>query len=410
MFEQPRKGLFKGPFYAIPGHEEYKKRFLGKTIMNNKTYIVLLSSFIACTSMGMEKVPSLLECAAKPIAQQIHDAVVKGAKALKASGELTEASVKEDQNEALKSIDNLPLDMKNAVIKAYRKLCTTKEKSGYYKQNIDHSWAANWKYCVQYVEDEDGDRFFLNYATYGHKPLKGNAARNRVACIKQESKENIDENHLYVWQESPTGWQRKYLGKMGYVYDLVWGRRDDSLVILSKGQIDILQTPDENGFRNRCSMPYPVCRDGYYIWMDKKKVLAIEKRLQPDSNDRRADVDLLQIKDNNLQVIQTLSYAKNILGIRWFAAKSLQCLVIWHKGHYASWKESDGKWIPEKEEEFSEGGYKEDRTDDPYEPDPLDPVCNIEERGKGCFAVIRESIPLYEIPKKIIRSLEDTKQ
>ena len=368
--------------------------------MSNKIYILFLSSFIACTSMGMDKMPSLLDLAAKSIATQINDVVLKNAVALKEDGELTEENVAQTMQDNLASIDDLQGPMKKAIIRAYRKLHTTEEKEEYYKEDIDRLLARSNGYFVRYVEDEDGDRFFLNYATYGHKPLKPNASGNRVACIKQESKKNIEENHLYVWDELPTGWQRKYLGKMGDVYDLVWGRRDDSLVILSKGQIDILQTPDESGFRNRWSMPYPVCRDGYYIWMDQKKVLAIEKRLQPDSADKRADVDLIQIKNDKMQIIQTLLHAKNILAIRWFAAQSLQCLGIWHRGHHASWKESDGNWMLDKEEECSEIEYKERRTDDPYQPDPLDRVVRIEERGKNCFVVIRESIPLYEIPQK----------
>ena len=375
----------------------------------NKNYIVLLSSFIACTSMGMEndhQPLSLFDCAAKSIAMQISDAVLESAKSLKESGELTKANVHKDVKDALASVDNLPKNMKDAVTKAYRRLHTTQEKYEYYREGIDHLWAENHEYYVQYVEDEDKERFFLNYATYGRKPLKGNGYRNRVACIKQESAENIDENHLYIWEELSTGWQRKYLGKMGYVYDLVWGEKDD-LVILSKGQIDILQTPDENGFKNRCIMQYPVCRDGYYIWMSSKKTLAIERRLQPNEHDRRADVDLLQIKDNKLELIQTFSYAERLLGIRWF--QGFKRLGIWHGKHSALWEEKNGAWSLDEDEECADASYKEDRTDDPYIHNSSDPVQGIEERGKGCFAVIRKLIPLYEIPSKIVRNLEDTK-
>ena len=91
----------------------------------NKTYIILLSSFIACTNMGMEKAHqplSLFDCAAKSIAKQIDDAVGANAERLERCGELTEENMQQDENDALAAINNLPSNMKNAVIKAYRGL------------------------------------------------------------------------------------------------------------------------------------------------------------------------------------------------------------------------------------------------------------------------------------------------
>jgi hypothetical protein len=77
-----KNGLKIGPFLWYSGvYEDYKKRFLGKTIMNNKTYLILLSSLIACSSWAMvqstscDKLASLQHLAALKVLQTMDNRI-----------------------------------------------------------------------------------------------------------------------------------------------------------------------------------------------------------------------------------------------------------------------------------------------------------------------------------------------
>ena len=357
----------------------------------NKTYIALLSSLMACTSMGMDKFPSLLELATKGAAKWIDDAVLENAKALKESGELTEANVHEDVKDAIACIDELPSNMKNAVTKAYRELHTKKDR---YDQWVP---MGEWP---------------------GSGNLRMNGYHDKIAVIRRE-RDNNNRMHLCLFTESPTGWQKERLGEIngGYTYAVFWGK-DNELILLNEQSIHILPTPDEQGFNQRYVLPYQSAKDCFHTYHRDLKILAIEKRLHSDRQDKSADVALLHIKDNALQIKQIIPCGKPIdsifMGVSGANQEDGEIVQIWsEKGkRFTDWREVAGVYKYRREH------FSPDRSSDGHERDFICAydVAGIEKSseisGISCVAryliVERKLIPLYEIPKKIIESLKDT--
>src|SRR5271156_4538060 len=118
----------------------------------NKTYLILLSSLIACTSRGMDdaeqipsKVPSLLTLAAKQIANNIDLQVQEDVKILKEHNQLTQENVHE---RILNRFAMLELSEDSAalheVITAYRELSIAVAGDVYQQVQEDVRTAEKW--------------------------------------------------------------------------------------------------------------------------------------------------------------------------------------------------------------------------------------------------------------------------
>jgi|GEM_PF-2992314 hypothetical protein len=377
MFEQPRKGLFKGPFYAIPGHEEYKKRFLGKTIMNNKAYLILLSSFIACTSMGMKRAAeddaievkrvrytnsnlSLLEMSSDVVQRELHQAVKKDLVFLKDSQQLTATNVEKNINNEMALLE-LPESLENHVSKAYR---------------VSDRWLNIPKYEQvkhgEYGREEEENEWIVYY--------KPNSDASEIAEIVWKG--DRDQRYLYVWRENADGWYKTLQSKVdATAEDMVWDSADDVLLVASKDAITILNRTPENplfavsqkveitpfrfekskfglaGYGKSVSETIDDIAKvfGRFAWNAEKKHLAVETKrdmvtmkshvtiVQLDDNDAVRNTQEIQIPIVDEYGINSIEFNENgVLGVVRVTQEKIK-VASWAIG---SWGLNTGKYEP----------------------------------------------------------------
>jgi hypothetical protein len=361
------------------------------TITMNKTYLIVLSSLIACSSWGMERVHqplSLLETAAKAVAKNVDLAVRNDVQLLKEQNLCTEENVRKNILNEIALLE-MPDDSiaAEAVIKAYRKLYTD--------QKEHEEWMP--------VEYKDGPWMF-----------RMNGYHDKIAVLCQNAKE-YKIPRLYLYTPSETGWKKEQLGAMivGHPYAACWGK-DDELILLGEKAIHILPTPNKEGFDRRYRLPYEFKRGCFYQYHKDLKILAIEQRLHPGTEDKSADVALLHIKDNALQVKHIIPCGRPIssiyMGISGINKDDGEIVEVWSEGgkRFTQWKEVDGvyKYLTENfnpnrscdgiPRMFMGNLYLEHSSEISYV-----------HSQRNCLVIQRALIPIYAIPKKILQSLKD---
>jgi hypothetical protein len=341
--------------------------------------------------MAMERVYeplSLFETAAKAVAKNVDLAVQNDAQMLKKSGELTEDNVRKNiENEiALLEFRDDSIAAEE-VIKAYRKLHT------------DQKEHAEWVP----VEDK-GSRWMFRMNGY----------HDKIAVLCQKAKQ-YKEMQLYLYTPSETGWKKEQLGEIndGHTYAACWGE-DDEFILLNEKAIHILPTPDKEGFDRRYTLPYESERDCFYQYHKDLRILAIEQRLHPGTEDKSADVALLHIKDNALQVKHIIPFGRPIssiyMGISGINKDDGEIVEVWSEGgkRFTHWKEVDGvyKYLTEN--------FYQTRSCDGTERMLMGELY-LEHSSEisyvytqlGFLIIKRALIPIYAIPKKILQSLKD---
>src|SRR5271156_5490350 len=231
----------------------------------NKTYLILLSSLITCTSRGMDdaeqipsKVPSLLSLAARGVARNIDRVVRENAQEFNKDNELTTKNVLADINDNFAVLNNLPLTLKDEVERQY---------SIFYKKR-------NGASCTQVLSN-------------GGKVEQAaiNDTGDLIAVVI-----NYGQHHsLRIWQENADGWHGETIKKwpwrwylQGIARKVSWGFHDQLLVaqdtsfeVLQKNDQGRFETLHKGGFENltRHNFQYQRC----VAWNSDCKILAIQR-------------------------------------------------------------------------------------------------------------------------------------
>ena len=219
----------------------------------NKRYIALLSSFIACTSMGMDDaasssehqkyIPSLLKMMIDRVQKNVHQAVRKDAALLQDANQLNATNlVKNIKNEI--ALLELPEELSEKVKDAYKNSHRwgTISKSSYYLDHKNHSKGSviMEKQKVQDITSEHVVFCNANSDASQVAVIAQSLAWTRNAVIDGISPDPTGRL-LYLWREcrpDQTKWSKKVQAKVcDDAEDVVWACSDNQICVAGRQAI-----------------------------------------------------------------------------------------------------------------------------------------------------------------------------
>jgi hypothetical protein len=231
-----------------------KKQYYQEITMQ-KIYIIVLSSFIACTSMGMHDagssepkryIPTLFKMATDRVQKNVHQEVQRDRKFLRDTEQLNAENVKRNIKNEIALLD-LPEELSEKVMEAY-------------VHDIRWEHAYNEKSHLLDHKEEGEPVEFCNANSDASQIAVIVKASHMIEGVRIGGVSNLlSDRSLYLWRENPESenWTKKFQATLSdTAEDVVWSASDNELCVASRENIAVFaREKSEDDFKLLHTMP-----------------------------------------------------------------------------------------------------------------------------------------------------------